>query len=429
MRRTVAGARTRAMASTNAAMVSALAGIPAATDENSGDTLTYSMEGTDAGSFNFNASTRQITTKAGVTYNFEAKSSYSVTIKVEDGDGSSDTVAVTINLTDVVETPGTAHCNPSDTKELWCASLAVGTKTVGAITSYGYADSFGTIFGSVAPSTFTYRTATIGVLWLAYEPTSLDFNFYLTSGTAPPDGLLGANNFSLEIGTGGTKISVPIDNPGTDRTLVLSNQGLSWSAGDTVPLKLVLTNTVPVFPDTTLTRSIAENTAVNTNVGAPIPEGTDADSDTLTYSMEGTDAASFNFNASTRQITTKAGVTHDFETKPSYSVTIKAHDGNRDSDTVAVTINLTEVVETPGTAHCNPSDTKELWCATMTVGSGIAKVGFLRGARGSVAPSTFKGDDEGTVESTMTGVYPYARLDLNNRVSAWGLVGVGSGEL
>ena len=29
----------------------------------------------------------------------------------------------------------------------------------------------------------------------------------------------------------------------------------------------------------------------------------------------------------------------------------------------------------------------------------------------------------------MTGVYPYARLDLNERVSAWGLVGVGSGEL
>ena len=37
--------------------------------------------------------------------------------------------------------------------------------------------------------------------------------------------------------------------------------------------------------------------------------------------------------------------------------------------------------------------------------------------------------DEGTVESSMTGVYPYARLGLNERVSAWGLVGVGSGEL
>ena len=37
--------------------------------------------------------------------------------------------------------------------------------------------------------------------------------------------------------------------------------------------------------------------------------------------------------------------------------------------------------------------------------------------------------DAGTVESSLTGVYPYARLDLNARVSAWALAGAGSGEL
>ena len=40
-----------------------------------------------------------------------------------------------------------------------------------------------------------------------------------------------------------------------------------------------------------------------------------------------------------------------------------------------------------------------------------------------------KGDDAGTVESALTGVYPYARIDLNAKVSAWALAGVGSGEL
>ena len=40
-----------------------------------------------------------------------------------------------------------------------------------------------------------------------------------------------------------------------------------------------------------------------------------------------------------------------------------------------------------------------------------------------------KGDDAGTVESTLTGVYPYARVDLNARVSAWALAGMGSGEI
>ena len=39
------------------------------------------------------------------------------------------------------------------------------------------------------------------------------------------------------------------------------------------------------------------------------------------------------------------------------------------------------------------------------------------------------GNDAGTVESSLTGVYPYARVDLNRQVSAWALAGMGSGEL
>ena len=42
---------------------------------------------------------------------------------------------------------------------------------------------------------------------------------------------------------------------------------------------------------------------------------------------------------------------------------------------------------------------------------------------GSYALDASKGDDSGTVESSMTGVYPYARLELNARVSAWALAG------
>ena len=37
--------------------------------------------------------------------------------------------------------------------------------------------------------------------------------------------------------------------------------------------------------------------------------------------------------------------------------------------------------------------------------------------------------DEGTVEASLTGVYPYLEAKLNERVSAWGLVGIGSGDL
>ena len=39
------------------------------------------------------------------------------------------------------------------------------------------------------------------------------------------------------------------------------------------------------------------------------------------------------------------------------------------------------------------------------------------------------GDDRGTVDGSMTGVYPYARVGLGARVSAWALAGAGTGEL
>ena len=37
--------------------------------------------------------------------------------------------------------------------------------------------------------------------------------------------------------------------------------------------------------------------------------------------------------------------------------------------------------------------------------------------------------DSGSIESDLTGVYPYARADLTDRVSAWGLVGAGTGTI
>ena len=48
---------------------------------------------------------------------------------------------------------------------------------------------------------------------------------------------------------------------------------------------------------------------------------------------------------------------------------------------------------------------------------------------GSYRLETSQGDDAGKVESTMTGVYPYLEAKLNKRVSAWGIVGLGKGDL
>ena len=59
-------------------------------------------------------------------------------------------------------------------------------------------------------------------------------------------------------------------------------------------------NIIPVFSDdTTTTRSVAENTARGANIGAPV-SATNSDNDTLTYTLSGTDAASFDIDGNYR---------------------------------------------------------------------------------------------------------------------------------
>ena len=130
-----------------------------------------------------------------------------------------------------------------------------------------------------------------------------------------------------------------------DETINISGTAANFVFAD-ASLTIVDDDKPPVFASEKLTRQIAENTAANTNIGDAIPAATDANNDPLTYTMEGTDASSFTFDASSRQIKTKQGVTYDHESKPSYSVTIKVSDGTA-SDTVGVTINITDVNEPP----------------------------------------------------------------------------------
>ena len=130
-----------------------------------------------------------------------------------------------------------------------------------------------------------------------------------------------------------------------------SRSGLSWSADDAVALKLTetpaTTNNAPVFTEgTSTTRSVAENTAASTNIGTAIA-ATDADSgDTLEYTLGGTDMASFAIVSTSGQLQTRAAL--DFETKSSYAVTVSVSDGNGGTDSIGVTITVTDVNEQPG---------------------------------------------------------------------------------
>ena len=102
--------------------------------------------------------------------------------------------------------------------------------------------------------------------------------------------------------------------------------GVSFAAGETEAVSTA--------------REVAENTAAGVDIGAPVV-ATDS-SGTVTYTLGGTDAASFDIDAATGQLETSAAL--DYETRSSYEVTVTATDSGGTTD-IAVTINVTNVIE------------------------------------------------------------------------------------
>ena len=104
-------------------------------------------------------------------------------------------------------------------------------------------------------------------------------------------------------------------------------------------------NLAPVFPEgATTTRTVDENTAAVENIGDPVA-ATDGDEDPLTYALGGTDADDFDLVTTTGQLQTKAAL--DYETEPTYEVTITASDDEGGSATITVTIDVGDLVDTP----------------------------------------------------------------------------------
>ena len=116
------------------------------------------------------------------------------------------------------------------------------------------------------------------------------------------------------------------------------------------------------------TRSVAENTAAGTDIGAPV--GIAGTSGTVNYTLGGTDAASFDIVAATGQLQTKAALDH--ETNSSYEVTVTATDSDGTTDTT-VTIEVTNVAElasaVTGAASVNHAENDAGRVATYTASS------------------------------------------------------------
>ena len=294
---------TRGIPENTAAGADIGAPIAAATDAD-GDALSYSLEGADAASFAFDAATRQLRTLAALDH--ETTDSYSVTVTADDGRGGTDTVEVTIDVADVDEPPVAPAVQMAAAAEVtslmvsWTAPANAGPP----ITDYDY----------------RYRVKTPPGPWTEVTDTRI------TELSATITELMENTEYEVQV-----------------RANNAEGEGV-WSV--TVSASTVApANTAPEFPSGTVTRGIPENTAAGADIGAPIAAATDADGDALRYSLEGADAASFAFDAATRQLRTLAALDH--ETTDSYSVTVTADDGRDGTDTVEVTIDVADVDEPP----------------------------------------------------------------------------------
>ena len=78
-------------------------GNPVSATDSDGGTLSYSLEGEDRASFALDGD--QLQTRAGETYDYEEKDRYEVVVRVEDGQGGSNTIEVTVALNDEQEPP------------------------------------------------------------------------------------------------------------------------------------------------------------------------------------------------------------------------------------------------------------------------------------------------------------------------------------
>ena len=290
------------------------------------DALTYTLDSGSTATFEIDAN-GQLKTKADL--NYEADSSYTVIVQVTDSrddNGVADiatdaTITVTVTITDE-DDPGSITF--SSDPPIAGTTLAVvledqdGVKSDVAVTWKWEISDDQTNWNTITDATTD-----------SYTPGSDDIGDYL-------------------------RVTATYDDE--------KGPGKMVEAEADAVLTAPATNTDASFADLSATRSVPENTVAGQPIGAPVAADDPDNEDTLTYSLGGTDAASFDIDTSTGQLETKDALDFD-DGHTTYSVDVSVTDSKDDYDTadtlvdatIAVTINVTDVNEKPVFADDAPT--------------------------------------------------------------------------
>ena len=321
--------------------VGAELGDPIAAADVDGDSVTHSVAAASvpggAGhfaafnrDFALDPSTGQVTVRAGNQIDHEARPSYVVEIHAADGEDASgatesaaavDAVLVlTVQVGDIDE-PGVVSVT---------GQAAPGGTLEASLDDPDGASSVTWQWQSSATETGTYENVS-GADTASYSPVQADAGKWLKATAAYTD----------SFGSGKT--------------------------AESVPLGPVVSDSVPQFASGAVTRSVAEDAAGGTAVGAPVTAA-DIDGDTLAYSLAATGEADgaaqlaafrrdFDLDAATAQVTVKPGAVLDYEAgRRAYKVAVQVTDGEDISgdpetgtpsvdDSTVLTVEVTDVDE------------------------------------------------------------------------------------
>ncbi len=283
------------------------------TDDGLG-TNALSLSGTDQSFFTIVGTSLYL--KAGTSLNFETKSSYNVTVNVDDttvGSTPDVSASFTLNVTNVNEAP-TAVAFTNTTTSI-AENTAIGTNLkVADITVTD--DALGTNTLSLSGTDQSFFTI-IGTSLYLKAGTSLDFE---TKGS-----------YAVTVNVDDTTVG---STPDASASFTLNVTNVNEA-----PTAVAFTNT---------TTSLAENTTIGVDLKVADITVTDDALGTNTLSLSGADQAVFKIIGTSLYL--KAGTSLDFETKTTYAVMVGVDDttvGSTPDASTSFTLNVTNVNEAP----------------------------------------------------------------------------------
>ena len=367
----------------------------------SDDRLIFTLTGADKDvfletfTFETDASgTSTVALREGVTLDYEAKSSYSVTVGVSDGKDAqaetqaSPTVDATVELTvnvNNLDEPGVVELSttvPEVYKEITVTIKDPDQGVTGVTWQWARSDTSLTTFTDITGATST-----------TYEPQPADESRLLRPKAAYRDSQ----------GSGKSAAA----------TTTVPTEDSTYTAPVFIfPLLNVGTTTTPIASTTpeesgpiSLTYTLDENVPAQTVVGSL--EAWDGNLDEVTYTLGGADLAAFNedftFSTSTAVILVREGAEIDYEDRSSYAVTVSVSDGKDGTGKVE----QTPTVDATAEVTIAVNNLNEEGVVTFTPGSPLVHVDVtasLEDDDGSVSSESWQWSKADTADGTFADV-------------------------